>query len=161
MGRGRFIFWTICSLIIIGAILLFITLCSSITTVGTGYVGIKTRFGKVQDEVIQEGLNWKKPFVEKIVRIDCRTKKVEVSSESSTKDMQTVNVSIAVNYNVKKETANKLYKEVGTDYENIIINPAVLESIKSVMARYTAEELITKRAEVSAMIHEELFNKIR
>ena len=145
--------------IIIGLIL--IAVFASITTVPTGYVGVKTRFGKVQNDVIQEGLNMKAPFIESIVKIDCRTKKIETSSESSTKDMQTVQVIVAVNYNVNKDTANKLYKEIGTDYENIIINPAILESIKSVMAQYTAEELITKRAEVSAMIQEALFNKIQ
>lgn len=132
----------------------------SMAVVPTGYVGIKTQFGKVQDDVLQEGMNFKIPMVEKLVLIDCRTKKVEVTSESSTKDMQTVSVTIALNYNVNKMTANKLYREVGIDYENIIISPAILESIKSVMAQYTAEELITKRAEVSAMVREALSNKI-
>ena len=145
-------------LMIVGFI--FITIGNSLTTVETGFVGVKTRFGQVQDTVIQEGLNTKVPFVEKIVKIDCRTKKVEVSSESSTKDMQVVKVTIALNYNVRKENANKLYKEVGTDYENIIINPAILESIKSSMAQYTAEELITNRADVSAKIQETLTNKL-
>ena len=142
------------------ALMINITLFASITTVGTGHVGIKTRFGKVQDDVIQEGLNLKVPFIESIVKIDCKTKKIETSSESSTKDMQTVTTTVAVNYNVNKETANTLYKEVGLDYENIIINPAILESIKSAMAQYTAEELITKRAEVSNKIQETLEEKI-
>lgn len=131
-----------------------------ITTVPTGFVGVKTRFGKVQEEVIQEGLNTKAPFIEKIVKIDCKTKKIETASEGSTKDMQTVSASIAVNYNVNKETANSLYKEVGLDYENIIINPAILESIKTTMAGYTAEELITKRAEVSNKIEDSITEKI-
>ena len=126
-----------------------------------GKVGIKTRFGQVQDTVIQEGLNLKAPFVENIVKIDCKTKKIESSSESSTKDMQTVTTTVAVNYNVNKDTANKLYQEVGLDYENIIINPSILESIKSAMAQYTAEEIITKRAEVSNKIQETLVNKIK
>ena len=147
--------------VIIGVVaLVAITIIASITTVPTGYVGIKTRFGQVQDNIIQEGLNTKAPFIEKIVKIDCRTKKIETSSESSTKDMQTVITTVAVNYNVNKEIANKLYKEVGKSYEDIIINPAILESIKSAMAQYTAEELITKRAEVSSKIQETLINKI-
>ena len=141
-------------------IILLILVFNSLTTVQTGYVGVKTRFGKVQDSVIQEGLNLKVPFIEKIVKIDCKTKKIEATSEGSTKDLQTAKTSIAVNYNVKKDTANKLYREVGVDYESIIINPAILESIKSTMAKYTAEELITKRAEVSNKIQEELVNKI-
>ena len=149
--------------IIIGAIVLviLIVLLNSFAVVGTGFVGIKTRFGQVQDDMIQEGLNVKVPFIENIVRIDCKTKKIETTSESSTKDMQTVKATVAVNYNVNKEVANKLYKDVGLDYENIIINPAILESIKSAMAQYTAEELITKRAEVSNKIQETLINKIQ
>ena len=149
--------------IIIGTIILLflIVLLNCITAVETGCVGIKTRFGQVQDDIIQEGLNFKVPFIENIVRIDCKTKKIETTSESSTKDMQTVKATVAVNYNVNKEVANKLYKDVGLDYENIIINPAILESIKSAMAQYTAEELITKRAEVSNKIQETLINKIQ
>lgn len=153
----KYIKWIIIGIVVLLAI---ITLFNSFKSVPTGYVGVKTQFGKVQDDVLQEGLNGKVPFIEKIVLIDCRTKKVEVTSESSSKDMQTVNVTIAVNYNIGKDTANKLYKEVGTDYENIIISPAILESIKAITAQYTAEELITKRAEVSAMIQEALHNKV-
>lgn len=147
---------------IVGTIVVMglVVLLNSFTTVPTGHVGIKTRFGKVQDSVIQEGLNVKAPFIEKIVKIDCKTKKIEESSESSTKDMQTVTSTVAVNYNVKKDSANILYREVGKEYEDIIIKPAILESIKSTMAQYTAEELITKRAEVSNKIQETLNGKI-
>ncbi len=141
-------------------IFLIIVIANSITTVPTGFVGVKTRFGKVQETVIQEGLNMKVPFIEKIVKIDCKTKKLETTSEGSTKDLQTATISIAVNYNVNKDTANKLYREIGVDYENVIINPAILESIKSTAAQYTAEELITKRAEVSNKIQETLIAKI-
>lgn len=149
--------------IIIGVIILLflIVLLNCITAVETGCVGIKTRFGQVQDDIIQEGLNFKAPFIENIVKIDCKTKKIEKTSESSTKDMQTVETTVAVNYNVNKEVANILYREVGLDYEEIIINPAILESIKSAMAQYTAEELITKRAEVSTKIQETLLSKIK
>lgn len=147
---------------IIGIIvaIVIITVCCSFKTIPTGYVGVKTRFGQVQDTMIQEGLNTKVPYIEKIIKIDCRTKKIESSSEASTKDLQTVATSIAVNYNVNKDTANTLYKEVGTDYENIIINPAILESIKAAMAQYTAEELVTKRSEVSNKIQTTLIDKI-
>ena len=149
-------------LVVIGVIVLIglITLFNLFTTVPTGFVGVKTHFGKVQNDVLQEGINGKIPFIEKIILIDCKTKKVEVTAESSSKDMQTVKVTIAVNYNVMKDTANQLYREVGVDYENVIVSPAILESIKGIMAQYTAEELITKRAEVSAMALEELYNKI-
>ena len=127
--------------IIIGVIILFlITVFASITTVPTGYVGVKTRFGQVQNDVIQEGLNAKVPFIEKIVKIDCRTQKNELENATATRDLQEVTFKIAVNFNINKETANELYKSVGTDYQDIIVNPAILESIKSITAQYTAEE---------------------
>lgn len=157
METKKIIKYSVISIIVIIAI---ITIFNSFKTVQTGFVGIKTQFGKVQDDVLQEGLNLKIPYIEKIVLMDCKTKKVEVTSESSSKDLQTVSVTVALNYNVNKQTAGKLYREVGVDYENIIVSPAILESIKSVMAQYTAEELITKRSEVSAMIWEALANKI-
>lgn len=148
--------------IVIGVItiLLLIVLFGSLRTVPTGYVGIKTIFGKVQNDVIQEGLNLKKPFIEKIVKIDCRTKKIETDSGSASKDLQDVALKIVVNYNVNKETANKLYQEVGTTYEDVLVKPAILESIKSITAQYTAEELITKRKEVSDIMQKTLKEKI-
>lgn len=146
----------------IGIIVLIflIIILSSLKSVPTGTVGVKTRFGAVQKSVINEGMNLKIPFIEKIVLINCKTQKIETTSEGSTRDMQTVDVSIAVNYNVIKETANSLYQNVGLNYEEIIIKPAMLESIKATMAQYTAEELITKRAEISENIKQILITKI-
>ena len=148
---------------IVAGIIIFILLIvgiASITTVPTGFVGVKTRFGKVQDDVIQEGLNTKAPFIEKIVKIDCRTQKVELESATATKDLQEVTFKIAVNFNINKETANELYRTTGTNYQDIVVNPAILESIKAVTAQYTAEELITKRSEVSNKMQDTLKEKI-
>lgn len=141
-------------------ILIAIVIFASITTVPTGYVGIKTRFGQVQNDVIQEGLNTKVPFIEKIVKIDCKTKKIETETSTASKDLQEVSLKVAVNYNVNKETANKLYKEVGATYQDVIVNPSILESVKAITAQYTAEELITKRADVSNKMKELLEEKI-
>ena len=148
------------TIIVVVVFLVLIVLFNCFETIPTGFVGIKTRFGKAQEGTIQEGLHFILPFIERIEKIDCRTKKVETFSEASTRDLQTVSASIAVNYNVDKQSANKLYREVGIDYENIVIAPAILEAIKSTMAGYTAEELITKRAEVSNQIQTTLTNKI-
>ena len=148
------------ALIVFAVLLVIILIASCFETVPTGFVGIKTRFGKAGSGVIQEGLNFKLPIIEQIIKMDCRTKKIETESESSTKDLQTVITRIAVNYNVNKDTVNSLYREVGTEYEDIIISPAILEAIKSAMAQYTAEELITKRSDVSNEIQTKLIEKI-
>ena len=146
--------------IIIIAIFLLIILLNCFRAVPTGYVGIKTRFGKVSSDVIQEGLNTKVPFIEKIVLMDCRTQKAEISCNTASKDLQEISLNVAINYNVNKDTSYELYKQVGINYESIIISPALLESVKSITAQYTAEELITKRAEVSDKMHETLKAKI-
>lgn len=148
---------------IVGVIVLaIIILIASITTVPTGYVGVKTRFGQVQDDVIQEGFNLKAPFIESIVKIDCRTQKYEIATEASSKDLQKIsNLKVVVNYNVDKNNANNLYKEVGKDYQTVLIEPAILESIKQGISQYTAEETITKRSEVADVINNLLKGKLQ
>lgn len=150
----------ITTFIIFIVLLLLLVFFNSFQSVPTGYVGIKTRFGKVSNDVIQEGLNTKIPFIEKIVLMDCRTQKSEVSSSTASKDLQEVSLNVAVNYNVNRETSYELYRQVGVNYESIIISPAILESVKSVTAQFTAEELITRRAEVSNKMEETLKEKI-
>lgn len=81
--------------------------------------------------------------------------------EASSRDLQKVsNLKISVNYNVSKNSANQLYRNVGTDYKTIVLEPAIYEAIKSTIANYTAEELITKRDEVSALALEALYNRV-
>lgn len=149
--------------IIIAVIVLLaiIILVNSIATVNTGFVGVKTRFGEVQDTMINEGFNFKVPFIEKIVKIDCRTQKCEYTMEASSKDLQKIsNIQIALNYNVDKSKANQLYKTVGTNYTSVLIEPSIYESVKQGMSQYTAEELVTKRSEVSNIIIELLKEKL-
>ena len=73
--------------------------------------------------------------------------------EASSKDLQKISsIKIAVNYNVDKGKTNELYREVGTDFKSVLIEPTIFESVKQGMSQYTAEELITKRSEVSSVI---------
>lgn len=156
-NKTKVIIGIVLTVIIMGIVVLI----ASITTVPTGYVGVKTRFGQVQDDVIQEGFNLKAPFIESIVKIDCRTQKYEIATEASSKDLQKIsNLKVVVNYNVDKNNANNLYKEVGKDYQTVLIEPAILESIKQGISQYTAEETITKRSEVADVIINLLKNKL-
>lgn len=149
-------FYIIGGIIAIVLILIF----ASISTVPTGHVGIKTRFGAVQNSVITEGLNWKLPFIESIKKMDCRTQRVDIEGEGASKDLQTIATYIATNYRVNQEKAFELYKTVGMNYETVIIKPATQESMKTTIAKYTAEELITKRAEVANALQENLKGKL-
>ncbi len=140
--------------------IIIIFLSASLTTINSGEVGIRVRFGKVVNHRTNEGINLKIPFVERIEKMNVRVQKIEVKTNSSSKDLQDVDISIAVNYKVDKTKAINLYKNVGTGYEQIILEPAIEESIKAVTSKYTAEELITNRSEVSAICKDELSKKV-
>lgn len=138
---------------------LVLLLCS-FRTIDSGEVGIKTRFGKVVNTQMNEGINFKIPFIEKIVKMNIRVQKTEIDTTSASKDLQDVSMKIAVNYRVNADKSTELYKNVGTKYEETILLPAMQESIKAVTSQYTAEELITSRVEVSQKCMETLQNKV-
>ena len=142
-------------------IIIIVCLFGSFRTIKSGQVGIRVRFGKVVSSQMDEGVNFKIPFIEKIVKMNIQVQKTEIETESSSKDLQIVNMKLAVNYKVDGKKATNLYKNVGTKYEDIILQPAIQESIKAVTSKYTAEELITKRNEVSVESMKELDNKVK
>jgi len=141
-------------------VLALIVLLSSFTTIKTGEVGVKVRFGKVVSTPTKEGVNFKIPFIERIERVNIKVQKIEITATSASKDLQDVNESVAINYRVDKDNATDLYKNVGNNYRDTILEPAIKESIKSVTSEYTAEELITKRTEVSKKCLDTLQNKV-
>lgn len=141
-------------------LLLMIPSCFEV--IKTGEVGIKIRFGKITDTYLQEGINFKLPF-EQIEAVNIKVQKYENDNllETSTKDMQIVNsIKVAVNYQIDAERAVDLYRQVGNGYTSTVLEPAIQESIKSAISKYTAEELITKRSEVSTGIQQELMNRV-
>ena len=102
----------------------------------------------------------KMPFVQKIVSMDNRVKKLELSTEAFSKDIQTVSATLAVNYRLQTEKTFAIYKSMGLSYEENLVVPATHEVLKSVCAQYTAEELISKRAESSDKMRDELDAKL-
>ena len=134
----------------IGIILLIgiIFLASSCSSVPAGHTGILTTFGKVEDRILTEGLNWKSPF-QKVIKMDNRTQKKVEEFQAFSSDIQEVNIMLAVNYSINQETAQNLYRTVGVEYYTNIVYPRLLESTKSVFSSYTAEQLIGNRENLS------------
>ena len=145
---------------VIIAIIALIVLASTIVTVQAGHTGVITTFGKVSEGVLQEGLHFKIPFIQKVVQIDNRVLKTDVESSSASKDLQTVSSTISVNYRVGSKDSANIYKNVGVDFDNVIVKPAVQECVKAVTAQYTAEELITDRQVISQKMEDALASKI-
>jgi len=123
--------------------------------------GILLTFGKVEEgSTLSEGLHLKVPFVQQIVSLDNRVQKLELDTEAFSKDIQTVSAKLAVNYRLRPEMSFSVYKTQGAHFEQNIIVPATHEVLKSVCAQYTAEELISKRADSSDMMRDELDAKL-
>lgn len=141
-------------------ILILIALFGSTRTIPAGFVGVRTQFGAVSGNPAPAGLNFKIPFIQHIDAVDCRIQKLEADSTAASKDMQTVTSKIAVNFSINPSMATNLYKEVGLNYRSVIIDPAVQEIVKMITAQFTAEELISRRSEVSAQMTKSLTEKI-
>lgn len=136
-------------LVFVVAIITLLVLLTCFKTVSSGYNGVKLTFGKITPYSLQPGFHWKLPLgVQKIYEIETRTQKVEVTADSSSKDLQDVQTIIALNFHLDVTKVHELYQETGLDYNSRIIVPAIHETLKAVSARFTAEELITKRPEV-------------
>ena len=118
------------------------------------------QLGAVQPRVLDEGFHFIVPFVQEVVPIEVRVQKVQSEETTSSKDLQVVNTVIAVNFRLDPDNVNKLYQEVGLSYKERVVDPAIAESLKAVTAQYTAEELISKRSEVSSKIKSILSQKL-
>ena len=141
-------------------LVVFVVLFSSITIVDAGHTGVINTLGHVSENVLQEGIHLKVPFVQTIIKMDNRIVKLEVETEAFSKDLQTVETRLAINYRVSKDKSYAIYKNVGSDYETILVNPAVNEVLKAITAKYTAEESVANRSLISQGLIEELNNKL-
>lgn len=146
------------TLFIILAILL-LTAYSSFVVVGAGHVGVVVQLGAVQPVVLEEGLHLKIPFIQEVVQVEVRVQKRESQQTAASKDLQIVTTTVVVNYHLINDQVQNLYKRVGLSYNERIVDPAIGEAVKAITAQYTAEELISKRSEVSAKIKETLSSK--
>jgi len=132
----------------------------SFGTVGAGERGVLLQFGAVQDKVFGEGLYFKIPFVHTVVKMDVRIQKDEINASAASKDLQIVTSRIALNYHIDPYSVNKIWQEVGKNYNIRIIAPSIQEAVKAESAKFTAEELIIKREEVKEQIKANLTKRL-
>src|SRR5215217_2388767 len=143
--------------IIIGIIIISIIAVSSVRIVDAGYRGVLVRFGNVDtDASLDEGLHFVVPFRDNVVQMEVRTQKIVESATSASKDLQDVSTQVALNYHVNPDRAQVVYQQLGFEYPNRVITPAIQESVKQVTARFNAEELITKRETVKNQITDQI-----
>src|ERR687895_708324 len=143
--------------VIIGIIIISVIAISSVRIVDAGNRGVLVQFGNVAtDSSLDEGIHFVIPFRDNVVQLEVRTQKIVESATSASKDLQDVSTQVALNYHVNPDRAQVLYQQLGPDYANRVIVPAIQESVKQVTARFNAEELITKRETVKNQIEEQI-----
>lgn len=118
--------------------------------IGAGERGIVQNFGAVQNTVLGEGIHFRVPLMQTVIIMDVQIQKALTDAGSASSDLQDVDLSVALNYHVIPEKSNIVYQSIGLEFKERIIDPAIQEVMKAVSARYTAEELITKRPAVSS-----------
>ncbi|MEB2780021.1 prohibitin family protein [Algoriphagus sp. C2-6-M1] len=143
-------------LIMLGILVVVLFIFKPWVQVGAGQRGIVQNFGAVQNKVLREGIHFKIPVVQTVILMDVKIQKAMTDAASSSSDLQDVAMSVALNYHVMPNEAYLVYQTIGVQYKERIIDPAIQEVMKAVSAKYTAEELITKRPAVSAEMKEAL-----
>lgn len=144
----------------IGAFIALILILGSFGTVSAGNVGVKTMFGKVVG-TIEPGLYLKVPLFQHVTNMNVQTQKDQADATAASNDLQSVTATVAVNYHVEPQDAATIFANLGADYADRVISPAIQESVKSATANYTAEQLITEREKVREDILNLLTTKLQ
>jgi len=144
-------------------ILVIVLATSAFVIVESGHVGVVVTLGAVQPVPLAEGFHLKKPFMDTIVQTDIRLTKAVSKSVAASKDLQTVQTQVSVQYSLTGAVAPRTYQRIGTRdvVAATVIGPAIQESVKAVTAQFTAEQLVTRRAEVKQQIQTAIESFIR
>ena len=146
-GRSMTGLAIIAAVIVLGVLVLM----NSFTIVEAGTRGVLKNFGEIVG-ILPEGLHFRAPFISTVTLVDVKTQRQESNATAASRDLQIVTTQLVLNYRPDQNTVDRLVREIGTDYERRVIDPAVQEALKAATAKFTAEELITKRPQVSAEI---------
>lgn len=154
--------------LIFGGLVVFAILFSFLAPyeiVDAGHRGVLVRLGQVQDEVLEEGFHWYNPLTSDIRGINVQTTSIAFDSTqenplgAASKDLQEVSISVIVNYHPDPKLAPLIFQQFGTGYETNIVSPIVREVVKNASAQFTAEELVTRRADFTARINTDLASR--
>jgi prohibitin 2 len=133
-------------------VIVIIVLAESVVIVQAGHRGVVLYLGAVENRVLGEGWHFITPFAEQVIQLEVRTLKYEADASAASNDLQEVQTVIALNFHIDPSQTNTIYQQLGEDYANRIIAPTIQESVKASVAKFNAEELITKRETAKGVI---------
>ena len=137
---------------VVTIIVIIVILAESIVIVEAGHRGVVLYLGAVENRVLGEGVHFIAPFLEQVVPMEVRTQKFQAEASAASNDLQEVQTVIALNYRIDPTEANKIYQILGVNYADRVISPTIQESVKASVAKFNAEELITKRETAKSVI---------
>jgi regulator of protease activity HflC (stomatin/prohibitin superfamily) len=137
---------------VVTIIVIIVILAESIVLVEAGHRGVVLYLGAVENRVLGEGVHFIAPFLEQVVPMEVRTQKFQAEASAASNDLQEVQTVIAVNYRIDPTEANKIYQTLGVNYGDRVISPTIQESVKASVAKFNAEDLITKRETAKSVI---------
>lgn len=147
-------------ILIISLLVIFILLCNPIAMVGVGERGVKVTLGKVSDESYPEGIHLITPFISKIKNMDVKTQKRHIETAVYTKDIQQARIGYVINYNLQPTNAHKMYREVGMNYEDTVLMPVVEGTIKDVIGKWNAQDLVANREKATSEVLSKLQSQL-
>src|SRR6266496_1555946 len=145
---------------IVTFVIIIIVMFESVVVVEAGLRGVVLYVGAVENRVLGEGIHFIIPFAEQAIQMEVRTLKFQALASAASDDLQEVQTTIALNYHVSPSQANIIYQHLGANYPDRIIAPTIQESVKASVAKFNAEELITKRAIAKAVIAQTIGNTL-
>jgi regulator of protease activity HflC (stomatin/prohibitin superfamily) len=156
MASTRTLSTTGTTLLLLLAVLLLtvITFFKPFVIINAGERGVVMEFGEVQERVLGEGIHAIAPVITTVKVLSVRVQKHQFPTQAASRDLQDVFADVALNWHIDPDQANLVFQQIGDETQVVqrIINPAVEEVLKAVMAKYTAEEIITKRGEVKSEV---------
>jgi prohibitin 2 len=145
---------------VVTIIVIIVILAESIVIVEAGHRGVVLYLGAVENRVLGEGVHFIAPFLEQVVPMEVRTQKFQAEASAASNDLQEVQTVIALNYRIDPTEANKIYQILGVNYADRVISPTIQESVKASVAKFNAEELITKRETAKSVIANAIRNTL-
>ena len=150
------------AIVLIVVVLGLVTFLTSLRSVDTGKIGVVTAFGRVTGRELGEGISNVAPWgFNNVTEYDIKTQKQEVTSQAASKDLQDVKGTLVLNFRLERGAVSDIHQQVGKDYADKIVTPAINEVFKAATAKYTASELITERAAVKKDITEALQARLK
>jgi prohibitin 2 len=146
--------------VVITFIVIIVVMFESVVIVEAGHRGVVLYLGAVENRVLPEGVHFIVPFAEQVIQMEVRTQKFQAEASAASNDLQEVQTVIALNYMIDPKEANRVYQLLGVNYADRVISPTIQEAVKASVAKFNAEELVTKRETAKGVIAQAIRNTL-